>query len=63
MTDRPETRAEELRRLINEYATSEGSEKTEAWNLLADFTHENYVDICRGLRRVDGETATTKEEA
>lgn len=55
MTDcRPETRAEELRRLINEYETGEGSEKEEAWNLMADFTYENYVDICRGLRLVDG---------
>jgi hypothetical protein len=55
MTD--ETRAQELRRLIREYRTGTGSEQVEAWNLIADFTVEHYVDICRGLRRVgDGET-------
>lgn len=57
MTER-ETRAQELRRLVGEYRSGAGSKQQEAWNLIADFTLENYVDICAALRRVDcGEDA------
>jgi hypothetical protein len=36
---------QELTRLVAEYSTGEGTEREEAWNLLADFTFENWIAI------------------
>lgn len=44
-----ETLAEEFGRLVKEYATAEGSEKEEAWNLIADFALENSLRISLAL--------------
>jgi cell division septum initiation protein DivIVA len=57
MTER-ETRAQELARLVSEYDTGERQHRAEAWNLIADFTVENWEAICAGLRHVDGEQVT-----
>jgi predicted ATP-grasp superfamily ATP-dependent carboligase len=46
-----ETLVEEFSRLCREYATAEGSEKEEAWNLIADFALENSLKICMALER------------
>ena len=43
---------QELTRLIAEYETGIGSEKDEAWNLIADFTHEHWIEICGALEYV-----------
>lgn len=40
---------QELTRLIAEYQTGDGSEREEAWNLLADFTYENWITIAGAL--------------
>jgi hypothetical protein len=42
---------EEFARLVKEYGTAEGSEKAEAWNLIADFAVENSLKICLALDR------------
>lgn len=34
----------------SEYATGEGSEREEAWNLIADFAFENSLEIAKALR-------------
>jgi hypothetical protein len=44
-----ETLAEEFSRLVKEYNTGEGSEKEEAWNLIADFALANSLRICMAL--------------
>lgn len=44
-----ESLAEEFARLCQEYTTGEGSEKEEAWNLIADFAIENSLKICLAL--------------
>lgn len=40
---------QELTRLVAEYQTAEGSEREEAWNLLADFTLEHWISIAGAL--------------
>ena len=40
---------QELTRLVAEYASGEGTEREEAWNLLADFTFENWIAIAGAL--------------
>jgi hypothetical protein len=45
-----ETHADELARLVEEWRTGEGSEREEAWNLIADFTCCNYDLIVAALR-------------
>jgi hypothetical protein len=40
---------QELTRLVAEYQSGEGSEREEAWNLLADFTLENWIEIAGAL--------------
>jgi hypothetical protein len=42
---------EEFARLVKEYGTAAGSEKEEAWNLIADFAIENSLKICLALDR------------
>ena len=42
---------EEFARLVKEYGSAEGSEKAEAWNLIADFAVENSLKICLALDR------------
>lgn len=44
-----ETLAEEFSRLVKEYNTGSGSEKEEAWNLIADFALANSLKICLAL--------------
>lgn len=40
---------EEFSRLVKEYGEAEGSEKEEAWNLIADFAVANSLKICLAL--------------
>lgn len=46
-----ETLVEEFSRLVKEYGESHGSEKQEAWNLIADFAVANSLKICLALDR------------
>lgn len=40
---------QELTRLVYEWQSGSGSEKEEAWNLIADFTVEHWIDIAGAL--------------
>lgn len=46
-----ETISEEFARLVMEFRTSNGSEREEAWNLIADFALEHADRITILLRR------------
>lgn len=46
-----ESLTQEFCRLIQEYGSAEGSEKQEAWNLIADFAIENSLKISLALDR------------
>lgn len=48
---------QELTRLVAEYQSGEGSEREEAWNLLADFTLEHWLDIAGALEFADMQQA------
>lgn len=47
-----ETPWQELTRLVYEYQAANGSEREEAWNLLADFTLEHWIAIAGALEYV-----------
>ncbi len=42
---------DEFSRLVKACGSSDGPEKTEAWNLIADFALENSLKICMALDR------------
>lgn len=50
MTLPSETLSQELTRLVYEYQSSEEGSKEEAWNLIADFTVENWLQITGALQ-------------